>query len=293
MAYNYGYDAMNRLLSATHKQATTIGTWATGQYDEKGLSYDLNGNTLTLQRNGDGGLQIDNLKYDYGTGTTLSNKLLYVQDLTSIAADKAKGFTDGNAGTTTDYSYDVNGNMTRDLNKGIGATISDGTNLITYNYLNLPETITKSGNSVRYIYDAAGRKLSQVTTFGTIQKQTDYAGEYVYEDDVLQFINHEEGRIITTDSKLICKDAGESISTMIASNATINPYTGTNGEKYIRVTSTGTVARTGVIVGKPFQVLAGERYLIRAKGYRTGTNPVYLSIKAGIDHFSTASLAIA
>jgi len=82
--------------------------------------------------------------------------------------------------------------MTRDLNKGIGTSLADPANLITYNFLNLPETVTKGTNCIRYIYDATNRKLTQVTTFDSKQKQTDYAGEFIYESDALQFINHEE-----------------------------------------------------------------------------------------------------
>ena len=277
MAYNYTYDPMNRLLTAVNYQNS--GSWVAGQYDESGFSYDLNGNIMALQRKGVGGVQIDNLAYNYGTGATASNQLLYVQDNTTNATDKAKGFIDGNVGTATDYTYDVNGNMTRDLNKGIGTLITDATNLISYNFLNLPETVTKGGNSVRYIYDAAGRKLAQVVTTGTIQKQTDYAGEFVYENDALQFINHEEGRITTASTKLIVTDAGESTTTMTSVNSTMATFTN-NGEKYIRVTSNGTTARSGVFpIGGTITVQPGERYRIRAKGYRQ-SNPVHLSIKA-------------
>jgi hypothetical protein len=171
--------------------------------------------------------------------------------------------------------------MTRDLNKGIGNNISDATNLITYNFLNLPETVTKGGNIVKYIYDATGRKLAQVVTTGTIQKQTDYLGEFVYENNALQFINHEEGRVVVASTKLIVTDAGESASTMTAVNTTLATFTN-NGEKYIQVTSNGTTARSGVFpIGGTINVQPGERYRIRAKGYRgTGTNAVYLAIKA-------------
>ncbi|HEX5171922.1 MAG TPA: DUF6443 domain-containing protein [Cyclobacteriaceae bacterium] len=281
MAYNFSYDPMNRLLSATHLQSS--GTWGAGKYDESGLSYDLNGNILALQRKGEDGVQIDNLVYNYGTGTTASNKLLYVQDNTTIATDKAKGFVDGNTGTATDYTYDVNGNMTRDLNKGIGTSTSDNTNLITYNFLNLPARIVKGGNSILNIYDATGRKHAQEVTTGTITKQTDYVGEFIYENDVLQFINHEEGRIVEASNKLVLANPGESTSTMTAVNTTLATYT-SNGENYIQVTSNGTTARSGVFpIGAAIPVQPGERYRIRAKGYGTN-NAVYLAIKAsGID----------
>jgi RHS repeat-associated protein len=68
---------------------------------------------------------------------------------------------------------------------------------ITYNHLNLPQTVTKGNEAINYIYDATGRKLAQTVSKNTIvNKRTDYAGEFFYENDVLKFINHEEGRVI-------------------------------------------------------------------------------------------------
>ena len=59
--------------------------------------------------------------------------------------------TDG-ADKATEYSWDANGNMTCDLNKGITK--------IKYNHLNLPEQITHSdGHVTRLTYAADGRKL--------------------------------------------------------------------------------------------------------------------------------------
>lgn len=74
-----------------------------------------------------------------------------------------------------------------------------GVTVITYNFLNLPELVTRAGDKqLQYIYDATGRKLKQeVTKSGVLEKSTDYAGEYIYENDTLQFINHEEGRIVS------------------------------------------------------------------------------------------------
>ena len=49
-------------------------------------------------------------------------------------------------------TYDANGNMTRDRNKGIHS--------ITYNMLNLPQIILfNDGHETRYTYAADGRKL--------------------------------------------------------------------------------------------------------------------------------------
>lgn len=279
--YVYAYDAMNRLSTATHKALTAPGTWTAGQYDESGLTYDLNGNITHLDRKGDGGVQIDNLTYNYGTGITTGNKLLYVQDNTTDATHKAQGFRDGNTGTATDYTYDLNGNLTRDLNKGVGTSLTDASNLIKYNFLNLPETITKDGSSIRYIYDAVGRKLAQVVTSGTSVKQTDYAGEFIYENDVLQFINHDEGRVVVAKSKLLYINGCDTLNAaMTAVNATLSVSTA-NGEKYVTATATGTAAGTGIF---PFAgtiaVTPGARYRIRAKGYR-GTSVAYLQVKAG------------
>jgi YD repeat-containing protein len=95
-----------------------------------------------------------------------------VQDLATDAAHKAKGFADGNQSENLDYTYDANGNMTRDLNKGIGTNTTDARNVIVYNHLNLPQTVSKGGSTIRYVYDATGRKLAQYVTSGASQKRT-------------------------------------------------------------------------------------------------------------------------
>ncbi len=80
--------------------------------------------------------------------------------------------------------------MTSDQNKGITA--------ITYNHLNLPVQVNKGASDyIVYTYDAGGRKLSQ-QVFGSTPKITDYMGEFIYEGNVLQFVNTEEGRIVMT-----------------------------------------------------------------------------------------------
>jgi RHS repeat-associated protein len=278
VAYNYSYDPLNRILSASYLNNTS-GAWAnsTNAFSESGYAYDLNGNITNLTRKGATGATMDLLAYTYGTGTSQGNQLLKVGD----TGDKTTGFMDG-ANTTNDYTYDANGNMTTDQNKGITGTI-------TYNYLNLPELVTRgTGNTIRYIYDATGRKLAQVASYNSAQKQTDYVGEYQYENDVLQNIMHEEGRIVVSTTQNQYTNGGDNTANITAANSTLALVTQNGTQTYIKATSSGITARTGITF-TTLNVTAGERYIVRAKGYRdkgtsTTSNPVYLSIKAsGVD----------
>ena len=62
-----------------------------------------------------------------------------------------------------EYAYDANGNLTKDLNKGISN--------ISYNCLNLPSTVTFSdGSRISHTYGADGTKLKTVHVF-RISKQ--------------------------------------------------------------------------------------------------------------------------
>jgi len=184
VGYNYAYDTLNRLKCANY--LTNPGTWTTNNnFAEKGFYYDLNGNILKLTRTNDSGATMDQLTYTYNT-THGGNRLKAVSD----AGDISNGFVDGNI-LGDDYTYDVNGNMTADKNKGITS--------ITYNHLNLPLQVTKStGDYIKYVYDATGHKLSQqvYTAANVLKKKTDYLGEFLYQNDSLYFINHEEGRVV-------------------------------------------------------------------------------------------------
>src|SRR5690606_9185917 len=98
--------------------------------------------------------QIDDLNYTYLPN---SNKLKSVTEATLGTTDNKLGdFTDKNT-ANDDYNYDVNGNLNLDKNKNISS--------ITYNHLNLPESITVTGKgTITYTYDAAGNKLKKTTT---------------------------------------------------------------------------------------------------------------------------------
>jgi len=260
MAYKFSYDPMNRLTGASNLQASTLDTWTTGQYDENGLTYDLNGNIKTLQRKGAGGVSIDNLSYTYTAAT--GNQLQSVTD-TAPAASKDKGFNDGST-SGSDYTYDANGNMTIDKNKSI-------TTAITYNYLNLPEKIVRSGSSnIVYFYDATGTKWAQVLSQGLQQKWTSYIGPWIFENNELQFVQHDEGRIaIATEQKLYTNSCNVVTADMMpTANTTLSTQT-INGENYVKVTgAAGTsLSKLGVMLNNSYTVVEGERYLFRVKGY--------------------------
>ena len=67
---------------------------------------------------------------------------------------------------------------------------------IEYNHLNLPTHIVFSGQqaSISYVYDATGTKLKKtVSGSGIPSKTTAYAGNYIYENEELQFFSTPEG----------------------------------------------------------------------------------------------------
>src|SRR5690554_2777 len=168
------------------------GSSVNDSYNEQ-LSYDKNGNILTLKRNGEDETEfytfmIDDLDYDYD-----GNQLRNVTDTSGAL----QGFNDGNKHTQTkknDFEYDDYGNMVIDRNKGI-------TN-ITYNHLNLPKKITFENNrSIEYIYGADGSKLRKKLTDGTKNKTVDYLNGFQYRNNLLDFFPTAEGYVrgIPTD----------------------------------------------------------------------------------------------
>jgi len=136
--FNLVYDGMNRLLSA--KDA--------GAYWDEELAYDRNGNISNLKRWRKAASQelVDNLTYTYANGGN-SNQLLSVSDVTGIDVGYNNRNTSGN-----DFTYDDNGNITKDSDKGLSE--------IGYNVLNLVSQIKKAGVMTQsYVWDGAGTKL--------------------------------------------------------------------------------------------------------------------------------------
>jgi RHS repeat-associated protein len=179
--YSFGYDAMNRLLTSTHQEKIT--SWAQSNSFHENSTYDLNGNFISIYRLGANASVMDNMAYAYSGG----NQPVSITD----SGDLLNGYVDGNL-SGSDFTYDANGNTTIDKDAGI-------TSNITYNHLNLVQQVTNSvtGDYMKNTYDATGRKLSEqvYSSSNVLKKQLDYVGEFIYQNDTLQFINHEEGRV--------------------------------------------------------------------------------------------------
>jgi len=192
--YDFGYDPAGRLTGAQFGQLTgTAFSKTIVNYDVSNLSYDANGNIMTMNQYGlkssGSSAIIDQLTYTYRTA---SNKLAKVADQApSTASDHLGDFQDGN-NSGDDYTYDGNGNITGDQNKKISGII--------YNVLNLPSVITVAGKgAIKYYYDATGNKLQKRTTDDTVSphttKVTIYIGGAVYQNNTLQFFGTAEGRV--------------------------------------------------------------------------------------------------
>ncbi len=172
--YGYSYDGLGRVTGAE---------WLLGCRPASGYgtsySYDSHGNILSLSRERgsvpDGG---DDLMMAYS-----GNQLHAMSDHGgSMIPDHLAGSIPSGM---TQYAYDANGNMTRDLNSGL--------TVMSYNRLNLPDELTCVGSdgvrSIRYLYASDGRKLRVSTSGpGGSSSVTDYASNVVYRDGSLERI---------------------------------------------------------------------------------------------------------
>ena len=207
--YDFTYDKVNRLTGANFNQ-NAAGTWnklsggstpVTIDFSVSGLGYDANGNILSMIQQGfkigGTGTPIDSLTYTY---TANSNKLLQVHDADNDTASVLGDFHYKGVKGGSDYSYDGNGNLIQDNNKGIDS--------IYYNYLNMPQKVHMKGKGyIQYTYDASGGKILKQTfdSSAALATTTLYLDGFQYQrrapiatpnggNDTLQFLSTEEGR---------------------------------------------------------------------------------------------------
>jgi RHS repeat-associated protein len=186
-AYGYGYDYGGRLKGADFRRYTG-SSWTNSDmdYTVSNLQYDGNGNIKSMDQRGTGTttpVTMDQMSYSYS-----GNRLRRVED--AQATNYGNGdFQNGNSGSD-DYTYDLNGNLTSDANKGITS--------ITYTHFNKPQVVTMTGGkSIAYSYDASGAKVQErVTDPALVVKNTSYVGNYVYENNGLRYLLTSEGRSV-------------------------------------------------------------------------------------------------
>lgn len=194
-AYGYDYDIAKRLVAADFTQqndGSTSWTRDKADFSVSGLSYDINGNILTMKQRGMEGASIktiDSLKYGY---LTISNRLNFVTDKRNNPQSQLGDFKESINSETQDYFYNKNGSMSKDKNKGLDS--------IHYNHFGLPATFVLNGRGMLfYQYDGAGKKLSKIvvdTTIGAYVDVTYYIGRFIFKNDTLQYIAHPEGRTV-------------------------------------------------------------------------------------------------
>ena len=193
--YTFTYDNLSRLKTAAYTGESPTNFAAS-------YSYDKHGNIKTLQRYGMTAASaygiIDNLTAEH-TG----NQLKYITDAgPNVTLNASMDFKDYTKGATTEYTYNANGAMVKDMNKGISQ--------ITYNTLNLPQIVDiKNMNAEgrnEYTYSASGQKLKAIQKWNpnyysapvigsdinvsslTMSTTTDYVGNIIYENNTLKRI---------------------------------------------------------------------------------------------------------
>ncbi len=206
LGYNFFYDNLSRL-----KDAKFWRCGSDNQTDDRSmyLTYDKHGNIATLERYGNLTAttygKIDHLRGLVYYGNQLNRVLDYGSKVSYEGSMDFKDHID----MYNEYTYNANGAMTKDLNKGI--------NIIQYNSLNLPmlmdvkSPVAEARNE--YTYSATGNKLKVTqkynpnfsttpvigsainTSLLTMNKTTDYVGNIVYEDGALKRILVDGGYI--------------------------------------------------------------------------------------------------
>ena len=190
--YKFTYDGLDRLLNGTYGEGEQLNS-NSGRYSENVTGYDKNGNITGLERYGRSGYSSYGM-CDALTYTLNGNQMTRVDDLVSIGAGNDETDFKDAVKQANEYTYDANGNLTKDLNKGITG--------ITYNCLNLPNAVTFSdGSTITYIYSADGTKLRAVHKIGSVTTTTDYCDNVIYENNTAKLLLTGEGYISLSDKK--------------------------------------------------------------------------------------------
>ena len=143
--YAYQYDGLNQLKGADFSiYASNTASTTTNAYDLTNITYDANGNILTMNRRNQSGGMEDQLSYSY-----MNNRLTKVID---NAYNNVPGYIQSSAS----MQYDANGN----LNSVADEVDYETQFTATYDVRNLPTSITHiTGGNATYRYNAAGQRI--------------------------------------------------------------------------------------------------------------------------------------
>jgi len=166
--YGYVYDGLDRLKAGFYQNPQGRSR---GDNHEIIEEYDLNGNIKRLKRFAKKSKSIIPAKIDDLVYTYSGNKVIKIDD-NPLGIPNPSGY-EGGGGL---IQYDVNGNMTVMPDKGI----TD----ISYNFLNLPVSVSQRGNETLYSYRADGSKFKREFTLnnaeGSNKTTTEYFGGFHY-----------------------------------------------------------------------------------------------------------------
>ncbi|RHJ83936.1 RHS repeat domain-containing protein [Parabacteroides sp. AM08-6] len=249
--YSYTYDGLSRLNNAVYSGLSYNFTTS--------YTYDKHGNPTGIQRNGmtnSGGYgQIDKLSFTYD-----GNRITSVNDLGENVSYSFSHDFKNYANQSEEYVYDQNGNITKDLNKGIS--------LISYNYMNQPLQINIKSPVAEacneYVYGSDGTKYQVVHKWNpaysntpiigsgvnisalTQMETTDYVGNYIYIDGTLKRVLLEGGYLGERDvycfyvtdhlgnNRIVANNSGASIQSVqyYPYGMQLGNITGSNAQPY-------------------------------------------------------------
>ena len=187
----YEYDQLNRLVNMNAYQAPIYAGPGFVENYATSISYDANGNILTLSRDGvtgnPGGKEMDDFIYHYLPKT---NKLDHVDDNPTYSSRYANDLDDQDAGN---YDYDGIGNLIKDEGEEIAQiewTLSGKVSRIT-------RTSTSEKPDLEFYYDALGNRRLKIVkpkkTGGGINNESTWTATH--------YIRDAQGNILATYSK--------------------------------------------------------------------------------------------
>jgi RHS repeat-associated protein len=162
-AYKVSYDNQNFLKAATfgkYNSSTRVFS-SESNYSVSGITYDANGNLLTLRRNGNGTkINMDLLTYSYPRGYL--NRLDHITDAYGNA-----GLGDLASQTAGNYQYNQIGQLK--LSKHNNQTF-------TYDVTGKVTRVTMPAGNADYKYDDGGFRSTTITPAGTTHYIRDVSG---------------------------------------------------------------------------------------------------------------------